>query len=329
MQNPYSSPQEQLRQVMAWYPNKRLYRRKSAKSGKDIISVYAPTANFPVYSHEEWYAENFESRFLDIDVNRSFFEQFRELQRIAPVVALLSTQQENAEFCQDVENLKNCYLVFDAINCQDVYYSVRIYHSRSCVDVYWVMNSELLYDCVYMFSCYNTKYSFHCQEAVDSHFLFNCRNVKNSFMCSNLRNKQYCVYNKQCTKEEYETFVQNTHLSDYDVIQKFKSEFLQMMSRTPIPRSFLENCENVEGNYMKNSQNVVRGFESFNVKDCENIFQCSGGMNIVGSFMCNDRVEHCFQSVATGISSSNVQNCAFVWHSSNMEYSTSVALENS
>lgn len=286
-----------------------------------MVSVYPEDTPCPVYSHTEWYANDWTPPFLDLNLEQPFFEQFKILQGKAPVVALLSTLQENAEFCHDVEGLKNGYLVFDAINCRDVYYSTRIYNSQSCVDVYWVMDCELLYECVYMFSCYNCHYSFNCKQVSDSAFLFNCRNVQNSFMCSNLRNKQFCIYNKQHSKEAYEAFIAGIDFSNPETVQKLKVYFEnEILKKTPIPSHFLENCENVEGNYVKNSKDCLRCFESFDLQDCENIFQCAKGKNIYGSFMCNDRVEQCFQSVATGIESSNVKNCAFVWHSANMEY---------
>lgn len=314
-------PLAQLRLIMAWYPNKKLYDRSSSKSGKRIISVYREDAICPVYSHEEWYADDWESPSIEIDLSISFFDQFNQLQKLAPVVGLLSSMQENAEYCQDSEGLKNCYLVFDALNCQDVYYSARIYNSKDCVDVYWVMDSELLYDCVYIFSGYNSKYSFNCHNITDSAFLFNCRNVKHSFMCSNLRNKEYCVYNKQLTKAEYEYFISKINWSNYTEILKFKKQFRdEYVAKSPIPVAVLENCENAEGNYLKNTAQAKAAFESFDLRDVYNVFQCAKGNDIVGSYMCNDRVEKCFQCVATGISVHDVRNCAFVWHSSFMEY---------
>ncbi len=312
---------ELLRSIMAWYPNKKLYNRPSSKSGKSIISVYSEQALCPVYSHEEWYADNWESPFLEVDTTQSFFEQFRALQKIAPVVGLLSSMQENAEYCQDSEGLKNCYLVFDALNCQDVYYSARIYDSRDCMDAYWVMNSELLYDCVYMFNAYNCRYAFNCHFVTDSFFVFNCRNVKHSFMCSNLRNKEYCLFNKQVTKEEFEQFISTINWADYEAMLKFKRQFIEeLIPATAIPPAILENCEQVEGNYLKNTANSEKAFESFDLKDTFNVFQCAKGNDIAGAYMCNDRVERCFQCVATGIAVYDVRNCAFVWHSSYMEY---------
>lgn len=311
-----------LEQVMAWYPNKRLYRRPSSKSRQDIISVYAPTARCPVYSHAEWYADDWVSPDLDVDLNTSFFEQFAKLQTIAPVVALLSNKQENAEYCHDVDRLKNCYLVFDAINCEDVYYSVRIYHSRSCIDCYWVMDSELLYDCVYVFSSYHSRYSFNCKNIIDAAFLFNCHNTRDSFMSSNLRNKQYYIRNQPYSKSDYAARMRQIDLSNPAVIAELKREFREeLLPHTPIPPAWLERTEDVTGNYLRSAHHMTDGLESFEVDNCQTIFQCGQGKDITASFMCNENVERCHQSVATGINTFNVSNCAFVWNSSNIDYS--------
>ncbi|MBU0668083.1 hypothetical protein KJ951_01785 [Patescibacteria group bacterium] len=314
-------PNESMRQVMAWYPNKRLYERTSSKSGKKIVSVYSENALCPVFSHDEWYSDDWSSPFLEIDFNKPFFEQFKELQKRAPVVSLLSNLQENAEYCHDCEGLKNCYLVFDALNCRDVYYSTRIYNSRDCVDVYWIMDSELIYDSVYLFNCYNVRFSFNCRQVSDSAFSYNCRNVQNSFMCSNLRNKQYCVNNEQLTKEQYGKFMLDIDFRDYSKVLEMKKEFREkIVARAPMSYAIMDNCENASGNYLRNSASTLRCFESFDMKDAYNNFQCAMAKDMVGSFMCNDRVENCFQCVATGIASYEVKNCAFVWHSSFMEY---------
>src|SRR3989339_66698 len=310
-----------MRSLMAWYPNKKFYQIKSAKSGKNIIALYSENTFMPVYSHDEWNSDDYISPYLNIDFSKSFFEQFHELQKIAPVIALLSNMQENAEFCQDSEGLKNCYTVFDSLNCRDVYYSVRIYNSNSCIDVYWVMDSELLYDCVYMFSCYNTKYSFHCKQVSDSCFLYDCRNTQNSFMCFGLRNQKYCVYNKQYTKLEYENFINNIDFTNYEEMMKYKKYFLEeIISKNRQNVNSLDNCEDSEGAYIKNCSKVSKAYESFNLKDSYNVFQCGTGRDILHAFMCNDRVELCFQSSATGIDVYNTRNCVFTWHSSDMQY---------
>jgi hypothetical protein len=310
-----------LKQIMSFYPNKQLYKIKSAKSKQEIISVYPSNTKCKVYKHEEWHSDDYEITTQEIDFTVSFFKQFQDLLYKTPVVALLSNLQQNSEYCHDVEGMKNCYYCFDGLESQDSYYCYRIHYCKSCVDCYSIYHSELLYECVNLENSYNSKYSYHCKQVSDSHFLINCRNIQNSFMCSNLRNKKYCIYNKQYTKEEYEQFILKIDFCDYKQILYLKKYFYEkLLLETFFPPAFVENCENVSGNYLKNSFSVENVFESWDMKDAYNCFQCSKGKDVMHSFMCCEKVEKCFQCVAVGIESYETINCAFVWHSSFMEY---------
>ncbi len=311
-----------LPQLMAWYPNKKLYKGQSSVSKKLLITVYPDGSPIPLLSHEEWINPNRISPSLPVDLHRPFFDQFAELQKITPVVCLLSNQQENAEYCQDVEQLKNSYIVFDAINGEEILYCVRVYNCKSCMDSYWIKDSELLYDCTYMFSCYNVRYSFNCKNVSDSMFLVDCHNVKHAFMCSNWRNKEFGLFNRQVTQHEFETFMASHNFTDPAVIAQFRQQFeTELLPKTICPPAFLENCEDVQGNYLKNCQRVRDGFESWDLQDCEDVFQCADGHHIRHAYMCNDKVAYVEQCVATGIQAYNVKNSAFVWKSSNIEYS--------
>ncbi len=58
-----------LRQLMSWYTNKKFYKRNSSKSGKEILSVYPPEFEGPVYSYEEWHSDDWETSSLELDTN--------------------------------------------------------------------------------------------------------------------------------------------------------------------------------------------------------------------------------------------------------------------
>ena len=57
-----------------------LYKRPSSKSGKSIISMYHEKQPFPVWSTEEWYADDWDAVDYgrDFDFSRPFFEQYKE-----------------------------------------------------------------------------------------------------------------------------------------------------------------------------------------------------------------------------------------------------------
>lgn len=309
-----------LQRVLSWYPNKTLYRRTSSLSGKPLVSVYPDSWHGPVVSHDEWFSDSFRASEVAYRSGIPFFTQFAELQAISPVVTLLSSRQENAEYCHDCEGLKNCYMVFDSLNCRDVLYSARIYDSNDCVDCYWTMKSEIIYDSVYMFSCFDCKCCFNCHDCSDSAFLFDCRNCQHCFMSSGLRNQRYYLFNENVGKEKYESFMASVPYGEYSQLLTLKQQFRSMLATSLWPPAFNENVEDCSGNYLKNCKDCTDVFESFDLRDCSNSFQCAMGSDIHNSFMCNDRVELCRNCVATGIQSYNTFACAFTWHCHDMEF---------
>ena len=54
---------------------------------------------------------------------------------------------------------------------------------------------------------YFSQYSYWSSNCIDCNFIFNCNNCQDCFGCVNLKKKQYCILNKQYTKEEYESLL--------------------------------------------------------------------------------------------------------------------------
>ncbi|MDI6602735.1 MAG: hypothetical protein QME57_01265 [Patescibacteria group bacterium] len=127
----------------------------------------------------------------------------------------------------NVKNSKNCFYVFDIPeNLEDSkfcnwggYGGKEIYDGGPGVGG----NVELIYETIdtvlsgsRMFFCITIHGSHNIQ------YSLNCRNSSNLFGCIGLRNKQYCILNKQYTKEEYEKLVPKIidHMSKMPYIDK-------------------------------------------------------------------------------------------------------------
>lgn len=50
-------------------------------------------------------------------------------------------------------------------------------------------------------------FSYNCWTSSELAYCIDCYDTKNCFGCIGLRNKQYCILNKQYTKEQYEELV--------------------------------------------------------------------------------------------------------------------------
>ncbi|MEI6659840.1 MAG: hypothetical protein WCK91_00240 [bacterium] len=85
-------------------------------------------------------------------------------------------------------------------NCQSVIYPPN----KDGIDVTSSEGTELAYETI---SCGNgavrTVSAHECASVSDCYYSVNCRQVNNVFGCVALKSKNYCILNKQYTKEEY------------------------------------------------------------------------------------------------------------------------------
>jgi len=108
-------------------------------------------------------------------------------------------------------NSKDSFNCFEVEGCENVRYSQDF--AKSVSDSYdytnWGENSELIYEsCGCGDNCQNIKFCFDCWPAMqDSEYCLNCHACSSCFGCVGLTKKQYCILNKQYTKDEYEALV--------------------------------------------------------------------------------------------------------------------------
>lgn len=82
--------------------------------------------------------------------------------------------------------------------------------NKDCMDAsVWGENTELCYETsVCGDKAYNLRFSWDCWPNVrDSEYSIHLKSCADCFGCVGLRNKQYCILNKQYSKEEYEALV--------------------------------------------------------------------------------------------------------------------------
>ena len=108
-------------------------------------------------------------------------------------------RSKDSESCFDSRNLNMCKHVQqsfdDATNCHD------------CTEVW--DKAELLYECAYVgINAYNNKFCSHALwEWSNMMYCFYTPACKDCFGCVGMHHKQYCILNKQYTKEQYNELV--------------------------------------------------------------------------------------------------------------------------
>jgi hypothetical protein len=178
-----------------------------------------------VYPKEEYVKERAEYDFGSYKALVEFRKMFAEFIKKYPRRYGFIQKSINC-VGDNILNCKNVYMGFDVIlgtedckyiihagdNLRDVYdgYGIGLNFSNSYEIVDTGDNATRNLFAVFTHSCQNTNYTYAC------------KNSKDLFGCVGLRSKQYCILNKQYTKEEYEALVPKIieHMSEMPYTDK-------------------------------------------------------------------------------------------------------------
>ncbi|MBI4836051.1 MAG: hypothetical protein HY817_02210 [Candidatus Abawacabacteria bacterium] len=277
---PSLSPEERLRKRWVFRNEHALYNNKCAKTGKPLVAMFPPTLPITIYEQKLWWDKSWDGTEYgrDFDFSRPFFAQYAELLRAVPHPNLLNDalSNENSDYVNCTISLKNCYMLSDAGSSEDCYYSNIINSSKNCVDCTAVVGSEMGYELIGSLSCYNSKFLLNCDNCRDSAFLYACKSCSNCFGCYNLRHKEYCWYNEQLTKEEFEKRLAKVDLGNYETYQRLKEDFLVRIQAAPREYAFLMGSENCTGNVVVRSHNTHVAFDCDGNQDSKYTISTTG-----------------------------------------------------
>ncbi len=299
------------------------YKRKSDLGGADIFSMYPPDTPFPVYETKEFYSDEWDpyQYGADYDFSRPFFEQFKELFDKVPRMALVRQGFSiNSEYTHRVHDLKNCYMVFRASDCEDSLYTYTALDAKNCVDCFNVNHSELCYECIDCNKCYKTRFSQESAECRDSLFLYACRNCSNCVGCVNLVNQEYCIWNAKYSKEEYFKKLIDLKLNTASGISKMERKFSELKKKFPQRAIMSLKSNKVSGNWFLNCENVKNSFGCVNLKDCKYIYFAFNEQDCMDHFQWGDSSELIYESANCGINDSRIFFCSQCWSSAHDLY---------
>ena len=255
---------------LAFRNERNLYKRKCDATGKEIISMYSPDKKTKVYTEDFWWSDKWDSLDygIDFDPKKSFFQQLQELFIAVPQPPLINhyTTHENSNYANYSGYLKNCYLVYECWNCENLFYGENSRHIENSLDMSISTRCQKCYFCFNVFDCYNLCYSTNSTNCSDSYYLQNCDDCKFCYNCENLSHRSYCIENREYSQEEY-----------FEKIKKlprgYDSDLYQHIS-SKLPRIYMHGMgnENVTGDYIFHSKDVS---DSYHVKNLENGKYCS------------------------------------------------------
>ncbi len=159
--------------------------------------------------YEKFMAEFDSGNYEAVQKMKKKVEEFYKTQ---PTRATRSTTNNINVVGDTIINSKDCYYCFESLNLQDCRYCTNVIAgAKDCMDVHaWGDRMERCYNsCLVGAGSMNVFMSAYCALGVtDLYYSYWCtRNAKNLFGCIGLRQKEYCILNKQYTKGEYEALM--------------------------------------------------------------------------------------------------------------------------
>ena len=242
-------------------------------SGESLITVLPNKLRFPIYKSHEWWGDEWNPMDYgqEYDSSRPFFDQLKELQEKVPRPHQIGQNNTNCDWCDDVWNCKNSYLSRSMDLCENLNYGYRCIKVKDSFDIVYSFNLQSSYSCLECHDSFNLYFSQNSRDCIDSYFLFDCRNCQQCFMSWNLRNKQYCIRNKQYSKEEYEKELKKIKMDSHKNLDILKTEFGNILKEEAIHRENQNlRCTASVGNYMTNCDKCINVFSWEFSQNCRN-----------------------------------------------------------
>ncbi len=155
------------------------------------------------YEKEEW--EKLASAYLWKRTNiKNATKKFEEIIQNKKKKYASITSSVNC-FWDVITESKNCFFSYDVNKSEDCRYVniwVEVKDNMDCNNMY--LKPEKSYEVLWTIGTYNVHFSTYVFNSSNIFYSQDCHDCKNLFGCIALRWKEYCIFNKQYSKEEWE-----------------------------------------------------------------------------------------------------------------------------
>jgi hypothetical protein len=231
--------------------------------------MYPKDSPYKVLSRDSFFSDEWDPKMhgRDFDFDRGFFEQFDELCRDVPQLALFHQRDnENCEYANLISDNKNCYLIFAASQNEECYYSNYIHNCFQVADSFFIFRSELCYHCIDCYDCYGVTHSQQVENCRDSSYLYDCKGCVDCFACVSLVNQKFHFFNRALSETDYRKAVEK--ISSQWSQQQIEEKLEQL--KASIPKKYYAGLNNSEitGDHLANCKNTYDSYDCTELEDC-------------------------------------------------------------
>ncbi len=264
---------------LAFRNERKLYKKISSKSNKEIVTQFSPDKDIHVLSMSEYYSNSWIPSSLSIDWDTRMMLQFDFLNKKCPKISLLSdiiSEENNSQYQNWSSRNKNCYLIFCAGDNYDCAYGYSVDYSTDCIDNTWLRDCEWCFesiDCNNCYACFYVQNSSFCKNI---RYCYDCINCSFCWGCVGLRNKEYYILNKAYSKKDY--FEELIKLWKEWNLPEFLDTYKKLRLRYPRRFATIDSSINSTGEFIYDSSNIkasIKVYESQNCAYSSKIVKCT------------------------------------------------------
>jgi Zn ribbon nucleic-acid-binding protein len=325
---PTFCPLCRLQRRLAFRNERSFYKRGCELCGKKVISMFSLDRGLHVYCGECWWSDTWNpgDYNLDYDPNKNFFAQIVELMNKTPFMEKVTNYSTliNSDYINHAAECKNCYLIFTADYCENVYYGSMVVHAKDSADVLMCGENELVYNTIGGSGSSSSYFSKNCKQGINMWYSRGCYGCNDCFGCVNLRNKSYHIYNEPYSKEEYKKKLEEMELDKHSSHLKIREHIYDFWNKFPYRYVYGRMNQNAVGENVAESKNAKDCYNSRQLEDCAYCQFITFGP-VKDSYDVTDwgnGIEHCIETTNTGEGVYGVKYSLMCWANlNNVEYS--------
>jgi len=176
------------------------------------------------FFNEQLSKEDYENKLKAVDLGKhSVFQEFTKKFTEKIFLKAIRKNLYNIKIENSIGNglheCRDCFYVFDNIKgpTENLRYCASLDKCNNSMDVSGASNIDLVYESVGIFPGNFVKFSNMIRGGQELEYCLECNNCAYCFGCVSLKNKKYCIFNKQYIEEEY-----------WQKIDEIKSEMLKV-----------------------------------------------------------------------------------------------------